>query len=59
HSHATQGDVDVKKALANWYALPTNASRDGKISIVDEDYIHIPSHRVALSIERLCSEMND
>lgn len=59
HSHATETNVNVKKALANWYTLPTNASKNGAISIVDEDYIHIPSHRVALTIKRLCGEMND
>ncbi len=59
HSHATEGNVDVKKALKNWYTLPTNASKNGKISIVDEDYLHIPSHRIALTIKRLYSEMND
>jgi iron complex transport system substrate-binding protein len=58
HSHATEGEVDVKKALQNWYNLPTRASRSGNISIVDEDYLHIPSHRVALTIERLSYEMN-
>ncbi|MBC8238427.1 MAG: ABC transporter substrate-binding protein [Helicobacteraceae bacterium] len=59
HSLATEANVDVKKALENWYALPTKASKNKKISIVDEDYLHIPSHRVALTIERLCREMND
>ena len=59
HSHATEPDVDVEKALKNWYSLPTRASKNGKISIVDEDYMHIPSHRVALTIERLSREMND
>lgn len=59
HSHATEADVDVKKALQAWYKLPTNASKNGRISIVDEDYLHIPSHRVALTISRLCREMND
>jgi len=59
HSHATEADVDVKKALKNWYSIPTNAAREFKISIVDEDYLHIPSHRVALSISRLTKEMND
>jgi len=58
HSHATEGGVDVKKALKNWYNLPTNASKNDAISIVDENYLHIPSHRIALSIERLCREMN-
>jgi iron complex transport system substrate-binding protein len=59
HSHATEADVDVNKALQAWYKLPTNASKNKKISIVDENYLHIPSHRVALTITRLCREMND
>ena len=59
HSRATEPNVNVKKALQNWYAIPTNASRNRAISIVDEDYSHIPSHRVALTIKRLCGEMND
>lgn len=58
HSHATEPNVDVQKALQNWYTLPTNAAKNRKISIVDEDYLHIPSQRVALTIKRLCSEMN-
>lgn len=57
HSHATEANVDVKKALKNWYSLPTNAAKNRKISIVDENYIHIPSQRVALTIKRLSQEM--
>jgi len=59
HSHATEPHVNVKKALQNWYALPTKAAKNKKISIIDEDYLHIPSQRVALTIKRLCREMND
>ncbi|WP_345979835.1 helical backbone metal receptor [Sulfurimonas sp. HSL3-2] len=59
HSMATEPNVDVKKALHNWYAIPTEASRNKKISIVDESYLHIPSQRVAQTIKRLCREMND
>ncbi len=59
HSHATEPNVNVASALKNWYALPTRASREGRISIVDEDYLHIPSHRVALTIKRLAREMYD
>ena len=59
HSHATESNVDVAQALKSWYALPTKASKSGKISIVDEDYLHIPSHRIALTIEKLCGVMND
>ena len=57
HSHATEPNVDVKKALKAWKSIPTNASKNNHISIVDEDYLHIPSHRVALTIKRLCQEM--
>ncbi len=59
HSHATEPNVNVKKALAHWYALPTAAAKHHKISIVDEDYLHIPSQRVALTIKRLSREMQD
>jgi len=59
HSHATEANVNVEKALQAWYTLPTNASKNKKISIVDEDYLHIPSHRIALTIEKLSKEMHD
>ncbi|MEA2072258.1 MAG: helical backbone metal receptor [Campylobacterota bacterium] len=59
HSHATEPDINVTRALASWHSLPTNASRNKKISVVDENYLHIPSHRIALTIKRLCTEMND
>ena len=58
HSHATEPNVDVKEALKNWYTLPTRASKNYRISIIDEDYLHIPSQRVALTIKRLASVMN-
>lgn len=59
HSHDTEPNVDIKKALASWYSLPTRASKNKKITIIDEDYLHIPSHRVALTIERLMAVLND
>lgn len=59
HSHATEPNIDVKKALKAWQALPTDASRSANISIVDKDYLHIPSHRIALTIELLSNEMNN
>jgi iron complex transport system substrate-binding protein len=58
-SRATEPNVYVEKALSNWYALPINASKNKRVSVVDEDYLHIPSHRVALTIRRLSREMND
>ena len=59
HSHATESQVDVGRALAAWYALPTNASRAHNITILDEDYLHIPSHRIALTIKKLSEVMQD
>jgi len=57
HSNASNPNVDKEKALAAWRMLPTNASKNRRITVVDESYINIPSNRVALSIERLCKEM--
>ncbi|MDF1878002.1 ABC transporter substrate-binding protein [Sulfurimonas sp. SAG-AH-194-L11] len=59
HSHATEPNVDIQKALKAWYSLPTRASKNRQITIIDEDYLHIPSQRVALTIERLMKVMND
>lgn len=58
-SHATQANVNVTKALRAWYSIPTNAAKNGRISVIDDDYLHIPSDRIALSIKRLTREMND
>lgn len=57
HSRASNPNVNEQKALESWHAIPTDAAKNNRITIVDEPYIHIPSHRVALSIERLCREM--
>ena len=58
HSDASNGSVDKEKALSAWHSLPTNASKNARITVVDESYINIPSNRVALTIERLCREMD-
>jgi len=58
HSHATEPNVNVEKALKSWYSLPTRASKNHRISVIDEDYLHIPSQRVALSIKRLTELIN-
>lgn len=58
HSNASNPHINKEKALSAWHSLPTNASKNKRITVVDESYINIPSHRVALSIERLCYEMN-
>lgn len=57
HSNASNPNVNKEKALDAWRSLPTNASKNNRITIVDESYINIPSNRIALTIERLCREM--
>ncbi len=57
HSDASNGSVNKEKALGAWHSLPTNASKNRRITVVDGSYINIPSNRVALTIERLCREM--
>lgn len=59
HSHATESSIDVDKALASWKSIPTTASKNNEIHIIDDDYLHIPSHRIALTIKRLCGVIND
>ncbi|MCW9025838.1 MAG: ABC transporter substrate-binding protein, partial [Thiovulaceae bacterium] len=59
HSLATEAKTDVKKALDAWKKIPTTASKNNDIHIVNDNYLHIPSHRVALTIKRLCGVMND
>jgi iron complex transport system substrate-binding protein len=57
HSRASNPHVNEEKALSVWHSIPTNASKNRRITVVDESYIHIASHRVAKTITRLCEEM--
>jgi len=59
HSHESAPHINVKKALQNWYQLPTRAAKNGRISVIEEEYVHIPSQRIAKSITRLAQEMRD
>jgi iron complex transport system substrate-binding protein len=58
HSRASNPNVNEQKALSVWHSIPTNASKNRRITVVDESYIHMPSHRIALTIKRLCEEMS-
>jgi len=58
HSLATGANIDVKKAYQAWMKIPTLASKNNDIHIVNDSYLHIPSHRVALTIQRLCEVMD-
>lgn len=57
HSKASNPDVNKQKALEAWHKIPTNAAKNKKITVLEESYLHIPSHRVALTIKRLCEAM--
>ena len=57
HSKASNPSVNKQKALEAWHNIPTNAAKNKNITVLDESYLHIPSHRVALTIKRLCEAM--
>ena len=54
HSPKSNPHVNRQKALKAWKALPVNATKNDAIYIIEDDYISIPSHRIALSIKRIC-----
>ncbi len=52
-------NIDKDHALKNWYALPIKAAKNGNIYVIEHDFISIPSHRVALSIDAICKAIHD
>jgi len=54
HHSATDGEVNFNKAKALWYSIPINAGKNKQVYILSQDYLSIPSHRVAQSISTLC-----
>jgi len=54
HHSATDGEVDFNRAKELWYNIPINAGQNKEIVILSEDYLSIPSHRLAKSISSLC-----
>lgn len=54
HYPLTDGDVDLEEVLEMWKALPIPAAKSGRITILDDSYLAIPSHRVAQSIRKFC-----
>ena len=57
HSKASNPYVDEKKAILAWLSLPIEASKKRDIHIIKDEYIFIPSQRIALTIERICKEL--
>ncbi len=52
-------NTSVPQALDVWHTLPIAAARNGRIVVIEEDFIAMPSHRVAQSIETLCQAIHD
>ncbi len=52
-------NIDKETALKSWYALPIKAAKNGDISVIEHDFISIPSHRIALSIDAICKVIHD
>jgi iron complex transport system substrate-binding protein len=46
-----------KQALQKWLSLPIKATLNKDIHIIDDDYISVPSHRIAKTIKRICKEL--
>ncbi len=47
-------DADRDAVRKMWNDVPVNAAKNGRVYILDGDYISIPSHRVALTIRDIC-----
>lgn len=48
-----------ENALKNWNALPITAAKNNAIEVIEEDFIAIPSHRIAQSIDAICKAIHD
>jgi iron complex transport system substrate-binding protein len=57
-SPLTDGKPDKKAIMTTWSKLPIKASQNHHIHILDDDYLLIPSHRVALTITKLCEAIH-
>lgn len=54
HRDSTDGEVDYEAAKELWYNIPITAAKNKEVYIMNEDYLSIPSHRVAQSIKDIC-----
>lgn len=59
HYPLTDGDVNLKKVKETYSKMPTKAGKKGNIFILSDDYLAIPSHRVAKSITKICDTISE
>lgn len=57
YSKVSNPYIDEKKAISAWLSLPIDASKQRDIHIIKDEYIFIPSQRIASTIERICKEL--
>ncbi|NOQ32468.1 MAG: ABC transporter substrate-binding protein [Helicobacteraceae bacterium] len=57
HSCASNGGIDDQKIKDMWNALPINSSKTKSVEILKDNYLLIPSHRIAKSITKICEEV--
>lgn len=59
HYPLTDGDVDLQKVKKSYLQIPTPAGKKENVFIIDDDYLAIPSHRVAQTITKICSTIKE
>ncbi len=52
-------NTDASKALQNWKSVPIAAAKNSKITVLNENFISLPSQRIALSIDTICKAIHD
>lgn len=50
--------IESKQSLLAWKQLPIDASKNSKISHLEQNYITMPSHRIASAINTICEEIS-
>ncbi len=50
-------NLHTNEALQAWYKVPVIAAKNGRIIVLDEDYLAMPSHRIAQSIATICKAL--
>jgi len=59
HYPLTDGDVDLVKAKEMYAHIPTPAGKKDNVFILSENYLAIPSQRVAQSITTICKTISE
>ncbi len=58
-SRLTYPQSNIRALRERWSRVPINAARSGRIYILQDEALLIPSQRVAESLERICETLHD